>query len=136
MNLNFHQYIDELEHVLQVSFVYIAVFSRISQITPHCWGRLVFFQPLSKIHASPQYLEDLEWFEAILKIFALAVFEVIEVKGRSRLNFEAATSKFCNHLWKFGYQPRKSKADLCMTKSSKVLIYLTLISFFLQYLQE
>ena len=81
-----------------------------------------------------KYLEDLEWFEAIFKIFVHAVFEAIVVKGWSRLNFEAATSKFCNNFWKFGCQPRKSKADLCMTNGSKVLIYLTLISFFLALL--
>ena len=92
--------------------------------TPHCWGRLVFLQPFPKIHTSHQYLEDLECFEAIFKIFACAVFEAIEVKGQSRLNFKAATSKFCNHFWKFGCQPRKSKADLGMTNGSTVLIYL------------
>ena len=45
------------------------------------------------------------------------------------LNFEAATSKFCNHSWKFGFSPRKGKVDLCMTNGSKVLIYLTLLHF-------
>ena len=52
------------------------------------------------------------------------------------VEFWAATSKFCNHFWKFGCQSRKSKAYLCMTNGFKVLIYLTLISFFLHYLQE
>ena len=47
-------------------------------------------------------------------------------KGLSRLNFE--TSIFCNHFWKFGCQPQKSKADLCMTNGSKDLIYLSFLS--------
>ena len=50
-----------------------------------------------------------------------AIFEAIEVKGQLRLNFEAATLKFCNYFWKFGCLPRKSKADLCMTNGSKFL---------------
>ena len=50
--------------------------------------------------------------------------------------FEAATSKFCNHSWKFGFSPRKGKVDLCMTNGSKVLIHLTLLNFLLHYLQE
>ena len=45
------------------------------------------------------------------------------------LNFEAVTSKFGNHSWKFGSSPRKGKVDLCMTNGSKVLIYLTLLHF-------
>ena len=45
------------------------------------------------------------------------------------LNFEAATSKFGNHSWKFGSSPRNDKVDLCMTNGSKVLIYLTLLYF-------
>ena len=69
-----------------------------------------FLQPLPKIHTSHQYLEDLHWFEAIYKIFVLPVFEAIEVKWRSMLNFEVTTFKICNHSWKFGCQPRKSKA--------------------------
>ena len=32
--------------------------------------------------------------------------------------------------------PRKGKVDFCMTKGSKVMIYLTLLYFLLQYLQE
>ena len=78
----------------------------------------------------------MHWFEAIFKIFVRAVFEAIEVKERSMLNFEVTTSKICNHFWKFGCQPRKRKADLCMTNGSKVLIYLTLLNFLLHYLQE
>ena len=35
--------------------------------TPHCWGHLVFLQPLPKIHTSNQYLKDLHWFGAIFK---------------------------------------------------------------------
>ena len=55
-------------------------------------------QPLPKIHTSHQYLEDLNLFEAIFKNFVRAVFEAIEVKGRLMLNFEAATSEFCNNF--------------------------------------
>ena len=83
-----------------------------------------------------QSLEQMHWFEAIFEIFAHAIFEAIEVKGRSMLNFEAVTLKFGNHFWKFGCQPRKSKTDLWMTNGSKVLIYLTLISFFLHYFKS
>jgi hypothetical protein len=61
--------------------------------------------------------------------FSLRPFEVVEVEWRSMLNFEAATSKFCNHSWKFGSSPQKGKVDLCMTNGSKVLIYLTLLYF-------
>jgi hypothetical protein len=68
--------------------------------------------------------------------FSLGPFEVVEVKWRSMLNFEAATSKFCNYSWKFGSSPRKGKVDLCMINGSKVLIYLTLLYFLLHYLQE
>ena len=50
--------------------------------------------------------------------------------------FEAATSNFCNHSWIFGSSPRNGKVDFCNTNGSKVLIYLTLISFFLHYVQE
>ena len=52
------------------------------------------------------------------------------------LNFEAATSKFCNHSWKFCFSPWKGKVDLCMTNGSKVLIYLTLLNFLLHYLLQ
>ena len=61
--------------------------------------------------------------------FSLWPFEVVEVEWQSMLNFEAATSKFCNCSWKFGSSPRKGKVDLCMTNGSKVLIYLTLLYF-------
>jgi len=84
---------------------------------------LVFLQP--KIRASHQYLKDLHWFEAIFKIFACAVFEAIKVKGLRSEVIEVATSKFCNHFQKFGCQPQKGKADLCMTNGSKDLIYLS-----------
>ena len=69
--------------------------------------RLVFLQSLPIIHTSHQYLENLHWFEAVFKIFARA----IEVKGQSMLNFEAVTSKFCNHFWNCGCQPCKNEAD-------------------------
>ena len=52
------------------------------------------------------------------------------------LNFEAATSKFGNHSWTFVSSPQRGKVDLCMTNGSKVLIYLTLLYFLLQYIQE
>ena len=41
------------------------------------------------------------------------------------LNFEVMTSKIF-HFWKFGCQPQRGTAGLCMTKGSKVPIYLTL----------
>ena len=50
--------------------------------------------------------------------------------------FEAATSNFCIHSWKFGFSPRNGKVDLCTTNGSIVLIYLTLLNFLLHYLQE
>ena len=43
------------------------------------------------IHSSHESLEQMHLFEATFKMFGTAVFETIEVKGRSRLNFEAAT---------------------------------------------
>ena len=48
----------------------------------------VFLRPLPKIHTFHQYLEDLHWFDANFKKFGPAVFDAIEVKGRSMLNFE------------------------------------------------
>ena len=97
-------------------------------VSPIDAKKLVFLRPLTKIHTFHQYLEDLEWFEAIFKIFVRAIFEAIEVKGRSRLNFEAATLKFCNHFWKFGCQHWKSKY-VCTTNGPKVLIYLSFLMF-------
>ena len=47
--------------------------------TPHCWGHLVFVQPLPTIHTSYPSLENLHWFDAIFKILTCAVFEAIEV---------------------------------------------------------
>ena len=109
----------KLEYFLTTIQNFIWTFFKISHLQYNNYmvsllllGTFGFLQPLPKIHTSYQYLEDLEWFEAIFKIFAWAVFEAIEVKGQSRLNFEAATSKVCNHFWKFGCQPRKRKADL------------------------
>ena len=46
------------------------------------------------------------------------------------------TRTWCNRFWKFGCQIQKSKTDPCMINDCKVMIYLTLISFFLHYLQE
>ena len=71
----------------------------------------------------------------IFSKFSLWPFEVVEVEQRLMLNFEAATSKFCNCSSKFGSSPRKGKTDVCMTNGSKVLIYLTLLYFLLHYLQ-
>ena len=51
----------------------------------------------STIHSSHQSLEQMHWFEAIFGIWGRAVFETIEVKRRSILNFEAATT-FINLL--------------------------------------
>ena len=65
----------------------------------------------------------------IFSKFSHGPFQVIEVKWRSMLNFEAVTLKFCNCSWKFGSSPRKGKIDLCMKNGSKVLIYLTLLYF-------
>ena len=61
--------------------------------------------------------------------FSLGPFEVVEVEWRSMLNFEAATSKFCNCSSKFGSSPPNGEVDLCMTNGSKVQIYLTLLYF-------
>ena len=38
-------------------------------------------------------LEEMRWFEAIFKMVGRAFFEVVEVKGYSRLNFEILTLK-------------------------------------------
>ena len=75
----------------------------------------------------------MQQFDAIFEIFGRAVFEAIEVKGRSMFKFEVTTLKFCYNFWKCGCQPQKIKADLCLTNNVKVLIYLTLTSLFLQY---
>ena len=88
-----------------------------------------FDLPQQFLHTSHQSLEKMQFFEAIFEIFGWAIFEAIEVKGGSMLNFEAAISKFCNHFWKFGCQPRKSNANLCMANGSKVLIYLSFLLF-------
>ena len=61
--------------------------------------------------------------------FSVGPFEVVEVEWKKMLNFEAATSKFCNCSWKFGSSPQKGKVDLCMTNGFKVLIWLTLLYF-------
>ena len=67
---------------------------------PHCWGHLFFLRPLPKMHTSHQYLEDLHWFEDIFKKNCPAVFEAIEVKGRSILNFEV-TAKLSEMITNF-----------------------------------
>ena len=40
----------------------------------------------------------MQQFDAIFKIFGSAIFEAIEVIGRSMLNFEVMTLKFCNYF--------------------------------------
>ena len=104
-----------------------------SLLTPCCRGRLVFF------HLSLKFLppfniwkiwNDLRLFSKYLRV---PILRPLRSKGDRGWIFEAATSKFCNHFWKFGCQPQKSKADLCLTNNVKVLIYLTLTSLFLQY---
>ena len=67
-------------------------------------------------------------------MFGRAVFETIVVKGHLRLNFEAAN--YLGSSESLIANLKKIKADLRMTNVSKVLNYLTLISFFLHYLQE
>ena len=59
----------------------------------------------------------------------LGLSRLLRLNDNQPLNFEAATSKFCNCSWKFGSSPRKGKVDLCMTNGFKVLIYLTLLYF-------
>ena len=91
--------------------------------TPHCWGCLVFLQSLPMIHTYDsylhQYLECVNWFEAIFKMFGRAFFEAI---GRSKFDFEILVWKDCCSSW-------KCKADFCTTNSSKVLIYLSFLFF-------
>ena len=51
-----------------------------------------FLQPLPKTHTSHQYLEDLEWFEAIFKIFACAEFVFfIAPQYQSQINHNFGT---------------------------------------------
>ena len=65
------------------------------------------------IHTSHQYWEGVNWFEVIFKMFGRAIFEAIEVKGRLRLNFEAATSNFfLASSEKFGCQTQKSRSEI------------------------
>ena len=59
-------------------------------------------------------------------MFGRAVFEAIEVKGCLMLNFEFNTLNYLAN-W---------KVDLCMSIGSKALIKLSLLFFFLHYLQE
>ena len=84
MTLKISQFIPEKWN----SSKYLGIF------TPHCLGHLVLVRSLPTIHISHQSLEQMHWFEVIFKMFCSAVFEAVEVKGQSRLNFEAATSKF------------------------------------------
>ena len=52
--------------------------------------------------------------------------EILRLRPR---NFE-------NHKIKFCFSPQNGKVDLCMTNRSIVMIYLSLLYFLLQYLQE
>ena len=92
-----------------------------------------FLQPRPKIHTSHPYLQDLHWFEAIFKNFVCAVLEVIEVEWWSMLNFDAATSKFCNYSWMFGSWPWKGKVDVCMTVPKFWFIWFCYISYCITY---
>ena len=69
----------------------------------HSWLLRTFdsLQPLPKIHTSHQYLEDLEWFEAIFKIFGFWGHwgqKTMEVEF-----WECGLLRFCNHFWKYVY---------------------------------
>ena len=41
--------------------------------TPHCWKHLVFVQPPRTIQTFHQYLDEMYLFEAIFKMFGMAV---------------------------------------------------------------
>ncbi len=45
-------------------------------------------------------------------MFGVAVFEAIEAKGQSMLNFEAATSKFFNHTESLAAELEIQSSDL------------------------
>ena len=62
-------------------------------------------------------------------MFERAVFETIEVQGSLQLNFEAAASNFLARSESSAANLKKSKTGLCMTNSSKVLIFLSFILF-------
>ena len=65
----------------------------------------------------------MQQFDAIFEIFSWAVFEAIEVKGRSMLNFEVTTSKFCNNFWKFGRNLKKVRQAGVWERISKFWFY-------------
>ena len=58
----------------------------------------------SAISTYKSYLPSIFGRKTTFKMFGMAVFEAIEVKRQSMLNFVSVTSKFCNHFWKFGCQ--------------------------------
>ena len=91
--------------------------------TLYCWGLLLFCDFYLQFIPPINLWNNCIDLRLYLKCFEVRFFRPL------RLNFEAATTKFCNQFWKFGCQPRKSKTDLCMTNGCKVLTYLTLISF-------
>ena len=62
--------------------------------------------------------------DRFLKLYNIAPFEVVDVKGHLRLNFEILTSKNLIGL-------KKYKTNFCVTIGSKALVYLSLL-FFLQ----
>ena len=86
---------------------------------------------LPTIHSSNSSLEQMNRFESICEMYLMAIFEAIEVKGQSMLNFEAGTPNFVIISESLAANLKK-----VMQNSSKILIYLTLILFFLNYLQE
>ena len=57
-------------------------------------------------------------------MFGRAVLRPLRPNDVRPLNFEIMTSKICNHFRKFACQAQKGKADLCMTNSTKLLIFL------------
>ena len=83
-----------------LDLVHIYATTLIWLLTPHCWGHLVLLQPPPTIQTFHQCLDEMQWFEAIFKMFGGAMFEAIEVKGCSMLNFEVMTSKFIHSFLK------------------------------------
>ena len=71
----------------------------------------------------------MQWLDAIFKMLGRAFLRLLRPNDVRPLDFEIMTSKICNHFWKFACQAQKGKADLCMTNSSKPLIYLLFLLF-------
>ena len=98
------EYIKLYSHYASFSCV-IQFFMQGIDTTPVWKKNLHQLQSLPKIYN----LEEMQWFEAIFKIFDRVVFEAVEVEGRSRMNFEITTSKK-KSLKNCGCQTRKGKA--------------------------